>query len=106
MNETVAGAKAEEVGLARSVLVGGRMTEKVGGDRTLSVGKDFTTEVGGTSTLRARSILFEADDEIVLRSGPATIALKSSGDILISGRTVQCRGAGDVVLKGGRISEN
>lgn len=106
MNETVAGAKAEEVGVSKSLLVGTKMSEKVMGNRSISVGRDFSTTVGKTSLLRAKSIVFEADDEIVLKTGTCLIALKSDGGIVINGGTIQTKGSGDVIIKGAKILEN
>jgi len=106
MNETVAGAKAEEVGITKAVLVGAHMTEKVIGNRSITVGQNFSTTVSQTSTLKAKSIIFEADDEIVLKTGNSLISMKSSGDIVVSGGTIQTKGSGDVIIKGAKISEN
>lgn len=106
MNETVAGAKTEEVGLAKAVVVGANMTEKVGGNRSLSVGKNLAVTVKQDSTLRAKSIVFEAGDEIVFKTGAATISMKSSGEIVIRGASINVTASGEIVIKGAKTALN
>jgi type VI secretion system secreted protein VgrG len=106
MNETVLGAKAEEVGVSKSVLVGAHLTEKVVGNRSMTVEEDFSTTVRQTCSLKAKSIVIEADDEIVFRSGRAQIKIDNSGNIVISGGTIQIESSGEVVIKGDRVSLN
>jgi type VI secretion system secreted protein VgrG len=106
MNETVGLAKAEEVGLTKAVLVGSHMSENVVGNRSISVGGNFSTTVTRTSTLKAQAIIFEADDEIVLKSGSSLISMKSNGDIVVSGGAIETKASGENVIKGARISEN
>lgn len=106
MNETVGGAKAEEVGLTKAVIVGAHMTEKVIGNRAITVGKNMSTTVTQNSTLKAKSIVLEADDEIVFKTGSATISMKSSGEIIIKGTSITETASGEIVIKGAKTSIN
>lgn len=106
MNETVGGAKTEEVGLTKAVIVGAHMTEKVIGNRAISVGKNMSTTVTQNSTLKAKSIVLEADDEIVFKTGSATISMKSSGEIIIKGTCITETASGEIVIKGAKTSIN
>lgn len=106
MNETVALAKAEEVGLTKAVLVGLHMSENIIGNRSINVGGNFSTTVSRTKTLKAKSIIFEADDDIVFKAGDSLISMKSDGDIVVSGGTLESKASGENVIKGARISEN
>ena len=106
MNETVIGAKAEEVGITKAVLVGAHMTEKVVGNRSLTVGQNLAATVTQKTTLKAKSILFEADDEIVFKTGSSTISLKSNGDIVVTGATITEKATGEIVIKGAKTSLN
>lgn len=98
MNETVIAAKTEQVGLVKAVVVGTNMTEKTYGDRS------STTD--GSHKINAKTIALVAEDEITFTTGSATIIMKSSGDITISGNNIQVKGSGDVTIKGQTISEN
>ena len=106
MNETVAGAKTEEVGLAKAVLVGATMMERVVGNRSLIVGENLAATVARETTLKARRIVLEADEEIVFKSGSATISLKSNGEIVIKGVSITENAAGEIVIKGAKTALN
>jgi type VI secretion system secreted protein VgrG len=106
MNETVIGAKTEEVGITKAVLVGAHMTETVLGNRSLTVGENLSATVKQSTLLKAKSIILEADDEIILKSGRATISLKSNGEIVVSGATFTVQASGEIVIKGAKTSAN
>lgn len=106
MNETVIGAKTEEVGITKAVLVGAHMMETVLGNRSLTVGGNLSATVKQSTLLKAKSIILEADDEIILKSGNATISLKSNGEIVVSGATFTVQASGEIVIKGAKTSVN
>ena len=114
MNTAVGGAMVEEVGGLKSVNVGKTMGENVGGNRSATIGKNFSETVKEEYSLKAKKIVLQADDEITLKTGSATIFMKKSGDILISGKNVEVKGSGkialkassDITLKGSKIKEN
>ena len=106
MNETVVGAKAEEVGLAKAVIVGAHMTEKVVGNRAITVGQNLAATVTENCTLKAKTILLEADEEIVFKTGSATISMKSNGEITIKGASITEKASGEIVIKGAKTAIN
>ena len=106
MNETVVAAKTEEVGLTKAVYVGVHMNEKVLGNRVIAVDKNMSTTVKQDSTLKAKAITLEADDEIIFKTGDATIFMKSSGDIVIKGATLTENASGEIVIKGAKTAIN
>ena len=106
MNETVGAAKAEEVGAAKSVVVGLSLTEDVGKDMSVTVGGNLSEDVEKTHSLKAKKVIVEAEDEITLKTGQATINMKKNGDITINGKKIQVKASGDIVLKGQKILEN
>jgi type VI secretion system secreted protein VgrG len=114
INETVGGAKAEEIGAAKSVNVGAASSESVGGNKTLSAGGNISESAGGNIEIVAKGNLSEkgkvvaiqADDEIALKCGSATLVMKKSGDITINGNKINIKGDGDVVIKGSNVKGN
>ncbi len=97
-NLTIGGASGEEVGGVKTLMVGGSMMESVGGDRTATA--------GGTHTMKAKKIAIEAEDEVSIKAGGATIVLKKSGDITINGKDISVKASGDVVVKGSKVAHN
>ena len=106
MNETVIGAKAEEVGLAKTVLVKSHMTEMVTGNRSLTVGENLSATVRQKATLKAKTIVIEADEEMVLKCGSATISLKTNGEIVMNGTKVTEKATGEIIIKAAKTSVN
>jgi type VI secretion system secreted protein VgrG len=120
--ETVGGAKGESIGGNKSESVGGQktvnidkdLTEKIEGNAKLSIVKDYTAQVDGKHqhtvakefTLKAKKIQLTADDEISIKTGSATLVMKKSGDITISGGKINIKGSGDVIVKGSNVKEN
>ncbi|MHB8137723.1 MAG: type VI secretion system Vgr family protein [Smithellaceae bacterium] len=106
MNETVIAAKTEEVGLTKAVFVGVHMNERILGNRSISVDKGMSTSVKQNSTLKAKTIMLEADDEIIFKTGDSIISMKSSGEIAIKGATITENASGEIVIKGAKTAIN
>ncbi len=130
MNVTVGAAKAEEIGgfkteligAKKSVSVAGDSTENVGGDKSITIGKNSNDSIGGKHTetvkkeyeLKAKKIILQAEDEIKIKVGKASIVMKKSGEILIQGKDISAKGSGkinikasgDITMKGSKIKEN
>jgi len=114
MNTAVGGALLEEVAGLKSVKVGKTMGEEVAGNRTSTVGKNFSKTVKEDCSLRAKRIVLQADEEIVIRTGSSTISMKQNGEIVIKGKDAEVKGSGkiaikaggDVTIKGSKVKEN
>jgi len=104
---TVGAARAVTVGATQAITVGSDQTITVGGSETTSVDKDRSTSIGKTDSLDVgKSLTISAGDEIVLKTGSATITMKKNGDITIEGKQITIKGSGDVVVKGQKILQN
>jgi len=129
-NETVGGAKMEEVGLYKAEAVGGKKsmsvagsyTKTIGGSESVNINGDRSEDVRGKSsetikkeyTLKAKKITVQAEDEIALAVGKATIIMKKDGEVLIKGKNLNSKASGkinikassDITIKGSKIKEN
>jgi type VI secretion system secreted protein VgrG len=119
---TVGAAMVETIGASRTEIVGGNSTEEVGqqksvtvrGDQQVEITKDSKETVGENRTLtvkknygtKAKKITLEADDELTIKVGKATLVMKKNGDITMNGNKISLKGDGDVVIKGAKIAEN
>jgi len=66
----------------------------------------LTETVASACTVNAATITLNAKDSIVLKTGGATITMKSGGDIDIKGSNITAKADGPMVLKGSKIGEN
>ncbi|WP_111642383.1 type VI secretion system Vgr family protein [Marinimicrobium alkaliphilum] len=121
-SEVVGKNKSIEVGEDHSERIDGNKKLEVAKNHTESIGKDMTISVKGDLAeaikgsyhetvdkaygLKAKTINLQADDEITLKTGSATIQLKSNGDITISGKNINVKGSGNVVIKGSKVVSN
>jgi type VI secretion system secreted protein VgrG len=115
MNETVGGAKAEEIGAAKVVLVGANSTEQVGSNKSVAAGKDVDIQSGKKMRLDAgddfsldgkKKGLIQIADQLTIKVGSASITMKKSGEITISGKNINIKGSGNIVMKANKILEN
>ncbi len=66
------------------------------------------------TSAQQKKLLLQAEDEIVIKTGDASITMKKDGTIFIKGtnlqiegsKTVSVKASGDVILKGSKIKEN
>jgi type VI secretion system secreted protein VgrG len=140
-NESVSIGKnrTESVGENESVDVGKDQSVSVGANRSLSVDKDETISISGNrndqvdknenvtvngnrthtvgkddSLSVKNKLVMEAGDEVVIKTGSASITMKSDGTITIAGQDVtvdasgkiNLKASGDVGIKGSKISQN
>jgi type VI secretion system secreted protein VgrG len=128
---SVDGARSVSVGKDQSVDISGNHslsvskneTTSITGKRSTDVGKDESLQVTGQRTTQigkndsldvAKKLLISAGDEIVIRTGDASITMKKNGDITISGKNITLKGGGkinakadgDIVLKGKNVNQN
>ena len=91
LNETVGGQK--------SISVGKDLSQSINKNFQVTIGNNLTETVSKTRKLTAGKILVTAQDEIVLKTGKASIIMKKNGDIRISGRNISVKGTGNVNIK-------
>ena len=112
---TVGSAMNERIGSDKQVTVGGGLSEAVGKDFRLNIGVDGRLAMGRNFSLAAgngitvdaqKTVIISAADELILKCGEASIVLKKSGDISITGKAISVKASGDLVLKGQKILEN
>lgn len=94
----VAGAKTEEIGGVKAIMVMEHVNEKTGGNRSMETGK--------THNLKAQRILVEAKDEIIFFTGAESISMKSSKNIIINGANIQVSGSENITIKRDKVSTN
>ncbi len=112
--ETIGKNATISIGKDISIDIGDNHTETIGKDMKVTVGKDLQETVNGKYTesvtkeygLKAKSITMTADDQITLKTGSAKIVMKKNGDITISGKNINVKGSGNVVLKGSKVTAN
>lgn len=112
--ETIGKDMKLNVGKNVTIDIGDNHTETIGKNMTITVNKDLRETVEGKYSedvtkeygLKAKSITMQADDQITLKTGSASIVMKKNGDITISGANINIKGSGNVVIKGSKISEN
>jgi type VI secretion system secreted protein VgrG len=81
---------------------------------TINIDKDLTENITGKYVEKvtkdyqasAKTITLEAADEITFKAGSAKIVMKNNGDITISGKNINVKGSGNVVLKGSKVLAN
>jgi type VI secretion system secreted protein VgrG len=106
-----------------SIVTPGNLAITCGGDLTVTAGKSLLTRSGLATTLdtgtgfaiNARKdaslrvsagLTIESATSMVLKTGPASVALNAGGDVLIQGTKITAKSSGDVVLKGSKILQN
>lgn len=98
---------SETIAKDKSVDVGDTHTESIGKDMKLQVGGNLLEDVG-------KKISITAGDEIILKTGSASITMKKNGDITIKGKNITIQGSGNVnvkasgnvALKGSKVTTN
>ncbi|MGB3610463.1 MAG: type VI secretion system tip protein TssI/VgrG [Cellvibrio sp.] len=112
--ETIGKNMSLSVGKNITIDINDNHTETIGKNMTIGIRKDLRETVEGKYTetvtkeyaLKAKTITMEADDQITLKTGSATIVMKKNGDITISGANINVKGSGNVVVKGSKITNN
>ncbi|MDP1861337.1 MAG: type VI secretion system tip protein TssI/VgrG [Gemmatimonadaceae bacterium] len=111
----IGGNRSENVGKNESITIGGNRTESVAKNeqvdvsekREVSIGKDDLLNVG-------KKLGMIVADEIMLKTGDASITMKKDGTIIIKGKDIKLDGSGkitvkasgDVVMKGSKVTAN
>lgn len=113
-NKTVDKNQTEKIGKDKTITVGDNHNETIGKNMTIRVDMDLKESVKGQYlesvtkgySLKAKTILMEAEDKITLKTGSAQIVMSKNGDITISGKNINVKGSGNVVIKGSKTSVN
>lgn len=113
-NKTVNNNQTETIKKNKTIDVGDDHKESIHKNMTITVDKDLKESVKGKYLedvtkeygLHAKSITMNADDEITIKTGAAKIVMKSNGDITMSGKTINIKGSGNVVIKGSKVITN
>lgn len=114
-SKSVGNDQSESVGNNKSISVSNNHSESIGKDKSLdvganhneSIGKDMSVTVGGNlSEDVSKKITINAGDQITIKTGSASITMKSNGDITIKGNNINLKGSGNVTIKGSKVSTN
>src|SRR5690606_33284 len=92
--------------------VGGDSNFAVGKSLTIQIDKDLSKNIGGSSSesvakdhsMTAKTITLQAQQQLVLKAGPAQIVLMESGDIAITGTNIMVNGDLLVSISGAAVS--
>jgi type VI secretion system secreted protein VgrG len=103
----VSGKHSEDIAKDKTLNVGGAHTESIGKDMSIKVAENLTEDIG-------KNLGIVAGDEIVLKTGSASITMKKNGDIIIKGANINIQGSGKinikasnaVAIKGSKVTNN
>jgi type VI secretion system secreted protein VgrG len=102
---TIASNLSENVGSDHSITVGGNLKESVSSDHTDQVGGNRKTSVGADDKLDVSSNLtISAGSQITLETGSSKIVMKSSGQIEISGMSIEIKGSTSIKAESVQIN--
>jgi len=78
-----------DVGANETVKIGAKSSKQIGADETRKVGGGRTTDIGTDDKLKvANNLVMEAGDSVTIKTGSASITMKSDGTITIKGKDV------------------
>lgn len=120
---TVGKNRVQDIGVNESVAIGEDQMLDVGGNRQVNVSKNQETTVGKSRIVEisdddhlsvGKKLYIEAGDQITLKTGDASLLMKSDGTIELKGANITIVGSGkvgikasgDLVLKGAKITSN
>ena len=99
----------------QSLTLKGNQSFEITGGRLIKVGKGQTHDVAADVWIKAgKSMMLEAADSIVLKTGSASISMKKDGTITIEGKDITLKASGkinatasgEVTVKGSKINNN
>jgi type VI secretion system secreted protein VgrG len=121
--ESVGGDETVNIGKNRTHSIATNDALNVGGKHAVQVGKDQDVQVAGNRTTKVakedkldvgKKLFVNAADEIVLKTGDASLTMKKDGTITLKGKDIKIEGSGkvnvkassDVVIKGSKVTAN
>jgi type VI secretion system secreted protein VgrG len=112
---TITKNRTESVGKDENVDIGQHRTVSIAKNETVNIGETRSVEVGKDDSLKvAKKFLLDAGDEILLKTGSASIEMKKDGTITIKGKDIKIDASGkinakassDVIMKGSKVTSN
>jgi type VI secretion system secreted protein VgrG len=112
---TVKGKRSENVSKDEDVSVDKNREHTVGGDEKLTVAKGRKVSIGKDDVLDvSKKLTVTAGDQILIKTGQASITLKKDGTILIKGKDIKVQGSGKIdvkasaalTMKGSQVKQN
>jgi type VI secretion system secreted protein VgrG len=109
-SRTVTKSRTTEIGADDGIHVKGNRNLVIDGNDSIKVSKKRDVRVTGTRTtkiddndnLRAKNVTIEADQQITLKTGSASLTMKSDGTIVLKGNAITIQGK-DIVAKGSKV---
>lgn len=106
-NRRIKGSSTEAIGGSHSISVGTNQTESIGQDLVQKIGRNVFQNSGLDINIEAgKRTIISAADQLILRTGQASIVLNKNGDITIEGRDIRMKGSADVIIKGSKVTTN
>lgn len=119
----VGAAQEINIGAIQSITVGGPVVQTIGGsktetiaaEQTLSVGKDRASNISKNDSLViGKGLVIDAGDEVLIKTGAASIHMKKDGTISIKGKDISIdasgkinvKASGNISMKGSKIQQN
>ena len=113
---SVGGNRSVEVGANQSTTIGSNQTTKIASNATTSVGANLDETVSGNHTEKisksykveagedaaldiAKNLSFLAGEQIVIKTGAASITMKKDGSIQIKGKDIKIEASGKIIAK-------
>jgi len=120
---SIANNRTEDVGKDETITISDNQTLNIGKNRNESVGKDETVSIGESRTHQigkddgldvGKNLMVKAGDQIVLKTGSASIIMKKNGNITIEGKDITVKASGKVnvkaastvTIKGSKVLQN
>lgn len=112
---SIGGKRTESVGKDESITISGNRTEDVTKKEQVTIGDQRTVSVSKNDSLTVgKNLVIDAGDEVLIKTGSASINMKKDGTITIKGKDITLDGSGkvnikassDVVIKGSKITQN
>jgi type VI secretion system secreted protein VgrG len=97
---TIQANRTEEVKKNEDITIGENRTEQVGKNEEVQIGKNRTHQIKEVDKLEVgKKLLVDVGDEIVIRTGKASIIMRKNGFIELSGVDISVIGKGEIILK-------
>jgi type VI secretion system secreted protein VgrG len=112
---TISGGRTESVSKDETISISGARQVSVSKGDTLTVGSGRTQSITGDDSVNvSKKLVFDAGNEITIKTGDARITMKKDGTIVLKGKNISIDASGkinakassDVIIKGSKISNN